>query len=151
LNRKEGGIFMQIHPILAFGGHTEKALHFYADKLGAEVIVKMRWKDSPDPEMRAAAPDPEKIMHATFRIGATTLMATDGIASLSQPDFKGITLALEAKDDAEARQLFAALGDGGQVQMPLAKTFWTSLSGMVIDRFGLSWMVNVANPEQRGV
>jgi PhnB protein len=73
-------------------------------------------------------------------------MATDGIETLTQPDIKGVTLNLEARDDSEARQLFAALSNGGTVQMPLSKTFWTSLSGMVLDRFGVSWMVNVASP-----
>ena len=136
---------MQVKPILAFSGRCEEALNFYTDALGAEVILMMRWKDSPDPEMCAAAHDvQEKIMHASFRIGETILMATDGLEVQDQPDFKGITLAIEAKDEAEAKHLFAALCNGGKVQMPLAKTFWSSLSGMAVDRFGLSWMVNVA-------
>ncbi len=140
---------MQVQTILAFGGHSEAAIKFYTKALGAELIVMMRWKDSPDPALRTASSDPEKIMHAAFRIGDTTLMATDGVETLKQPDFKGCTLAIEAKDDAEAKQLFAALSNGGQVQMPLAKTFWTSLSGMVVDRFGVSWMVNVASQAQK--
>ncbi|MFZ6872147.1 VOC family protein [Undibacterium sp. Di27W] len=135
---------MQIISILAFAGHSEAAIQFYVEALGAEVITLMRWKDSPDPAMHTVSSDPNKIMHASFRIGDTILMATDGIQTLAQPDIKGVTLNLEARDDAEARQLFAALSEGGQVQMPLAKTFWTSLSGMVTDRFGVSWMVNVA-------
>ncbi|MFZ6757020.1 VOC family protein [Undibacterium sp. Ji50W] len=135
---------MQVEAILAFGGHSEQALKFYTEALGAELIVMIRWKDSPDPVLRTVSSDPEKIMHASFRIGETTLMLTDGIDTLSQPDFKGITLNLGAKDDDEAKHLFAALSNGGQVQMPLAKTFWSSLSGMVVDRFGLSWMVNVS-------
>ncbi|MBI3729312.1 MAG: VOC family protein [Burkholderiales bacterium] len=137
---------MQVQAILAFGGHSEAAIQFYKEALGAEVIVMMRWKDSPDPALRTVSQDPEKIMHAALRIGDTTLMTTDGVETLKQPDFKGITLAIEAKDDAEAKQLFVALSNGGKVQMPLAKTFWTSLSGMVVDRFGVSWMVNVASP-----
>lgn len=136
---------MQVTSILAFGGRCEEALNFYTDALGAEVILMMRWKDSPDPEMRAAAKNVlDKVMHASFRIGQTTLMATDGIEVQSQPEFKGITLSIETKDDAEAKKLFAALCNGGKVQMPLVKTFWSSLSGMADDRFGLSWMVNVA-------
>ncbi|MFZ6776613.1 VOC family protein [Undibacterium sp. Ji83W] len=137
---------MQVETILAFGGHSEAAIQFYTEALGAEVIVMMRWKDSPDPALRAVSSDPDKIMHASFRIGNTTLMASDGVETLSQPDFKGFTLNLEARDDAEAEQFFSALSNGGKVQMPLAKAFWTSLSGMVVDRFGLSWMVNVASP-----
>ncbi|MBC3919518.1 VOC family protein [Undibacterium sp. CY18W] len=137
---------MQIQTILAFGGHSEAAIQFYQAAIGAEVQVMLRWKDSPDPAMRTVSSDPEKIMHASFRIGDTILMATDGIETLAQPDIKGITLNLEARDDSEARQLFAALSNGGNVQMPLTKTFWTSLSGMLTDRFGVSWMVNVAQP-----
>ncbi len=136
---------MQVQPILTFGGRCEEALKFYTQAVGSEVTTMMRWQDSPDPEMCFAAREiPGKIMHAAFRIGETTLMATDGLEILRQPDFKGITLAIEAKSDADVRRLFAALSDGGKVQMPLAKTFWTSLSGMLVDRFGLSWMVNVA-------
>ncbi|MFZ6639607.1 VOC family protein [Undibacterium sp. TC4M20W] len=135
---------MQVETILAFGGHSEAAIKFYEKALGAEVLVMMRWKDSPDPGLRKVSSDPDKIMHASFRIGNTTLMASDGIETLAHPDIKGVTLNLEAKDDAEAQKLFAALSDGGKVQMPLAKAFWTSLSGMVIDRFGVPWMINVA-------
>ena len=136
---------MQVQAILTFGGRCEEALKFYTRALDAQVTTLMRWHESPDPEMHVASlTTPENIMHAAFRIGETTVMATDGLAGSAQPDFQGITLALEAKDDADAKRLFAALSDGGKVQMPLAKTFWTSLSGMVVDRFGLAWMVNVA-------
>lgn len=139
---------MQVETILAFGGHSEAAIQFYTAALGAEVITMLRWKDSPDPAMRTVSADPDKIMHASFRIGNTILMTTDGIENLHQPDFKGFTLNLEAKDDADAQRLFAALSDGGKVQLPLARTFWSSLSGMVTDRFGVSWMVNVAEEEK---
>lgn len=135
---------MQVQAILAFNGQCEEALKFYSKALGAEVITMMRWKDSPDKEMCAAARDvADKIMHAAFRVGDTTLMATDGMEIQGKPIFKGVTLALEAANDDEAKRLFAALSDGGEVQMPLAKMFWTSLSGMVVDRFGVPWMVNV--------
>lgn len=139
---------MQVETILTFAGHSEAAIEFYQKTLAAEVIVMLRWKDSPDPAMRNVSSDPEKIMHASFRIGDTILMATDGIATLPQPDIRGVTLNLEARDDSEARQLFTALSDGGTIQMPLSKTFWTPLSGMLTDRFGVSWMVNVASPEE---
>ncbi|MGH8848474.1 MAG: VOC family protein, partial [Polaromonas sp.] len=89
----------------------------------------------------------EKIMHASFRIGETTVMASDGMVS-GKPEFKGISLSLSVPTDAEAKRLFGALSDGGQVQMPLAKTFFASSFGMVADRFGVSWMVIVAPAEQ---
>ncbi|MFZ6656454.1 VOC family protein [Undibacterium sp. TJN19] len=138
---------MQVETILAFGGHSEAAIKFYTETLGAELIVMIRWKDSPDPALRAVSSDPDKIMHASFRLGETILMATDGVETLNQPDIRGVTLNLEADDDNEAKRLFAALSNGGKVQMPLAKTFWSSLSGMVADRFGVSWMVNVRSEE----
>lgn len=137
---------MQVHPILAFNGRGDEALEYYCRTIGAEVTTMMRWKESPDPGMRAVAQGFEdKIMHATFRIGETTLMATDGITATGEPVFKGITLSLDAPNDAETKRLFTALSDGGQVQMPLAKMFWSSSSGMVTDRFGVSWMVNTAS------
>lgn len=136
---------MQVQTILTFGGQCEEALKFYTQAVGAEVTALLRWQDSPDPEICFAARGvPEKIMHAAFRVGDTTLMATDGLEKFSRPDFKGVTLAVEVRRDGDARRLFAALGDGGRVVMPLAKAFWTPLSGMVVDRYGLSWMVNVA-------
>jgi PhnB protein len=137
---------MQVQPILAFNGRGAEALEFYCKALGAEVTTIMRWKDSPDPGMRAGARGFEdKIMHAALRIGETTLMATDGMNAPGAAVFEGFTLSLQAADDAEAARLFAALGDGGQVRMPLAKVFWASSSGMVTDRFGVSWMVNTAS------
>src|SRR5258706_5882673 len=136
---------MQVQPILTFNGRCEEALEFYRKALGAEVTTLMHWKDSPDPGMRARARGFEdKIMHATFRIGKSTLMASDGMNDPGEAVFKGITLSLDALDDAEAKRLFEALSDGGTVQMPLGKVFWSSSFGMVTDRFGVPWMVNAA-------
>lgn len=84
-----------------------------------------------------------KIMHASFRIGETTVMASDG-RCLGKPSFQGFSLSITAPNDTEADRLFAALADGGQVQMPLTKTFFSSRFGMVADRFGVSWMIIVA-------
>jgi PhnB protein len=82
-------------------------------------------------------------MHASLRIGDSTVLASDGRCE-GRPSFEGFALSLTVPDDAAAERLFAALGDGGQVQMPLAKTFFASRFGMVADRFGVSWMVYVA-------
>jgi PhnB protein len=86
-------------------------------------------------------------MHAEFRIGATTLMASDGMAS-GQPAFAGISLSMLVADVKEAERLFGLLSDGGQVQMPLGPTFFSPGFGMVADRFGVSWMVVVQAPGQ---
>lgn len=140
---------MQVQPYLFFDGRCEEALAFYGKALGAQVTVMMRYRDSPVPAQggpEGCAPMPgDKIMHANFQIGETQLMASDGMA-LGQAQFKGFSLSIAAPDDAEARRIFEALAEGGQVQMPLAATFFASSFGMVADRFGVSWMVIVPLP-----
>jgi PhnB protein len=131
---------MQVLAYLNFAGRCEEALEFYKTRAGAEVTTVMRWSDSPDPEMKAPPGHDNKIMHAAFKIGETTLMADDGMGT-KKAEFKGITLALSAASDADTQRLFDALGDGGSVQMPLTKTFWTSSFGMLTDPFGVPWMV----------
>ena len=137
---------MNIQAYLTFGGRCEEALEFYKKSLGAEVTGMMRWKDSPDAAMKPPPGFENKIMNAAFRIGQTGLMADDGMAE-KPADFKGMTLAIEVADDAEAKRTFSALGEGGKVSMPLMKTFWTSSFGMLTDKFGVPWMVNVAAPK----
>jgi PhnB protein len=132
---------MQLSPYLFFDGRTEEALNFYRDAIGADVVMMLRWKDSPDPQMTPPGGDASKVMHARFRVGDTTVMASDGREG--QPAFQGFALNITAKNAAEAERLFGALGAGGQVQMPLSKTFFSPSFGMVADRFGVSWMVYV--------
>lgn len=132
---------MQVQTYLNFNGRCEEAIEFYRRTLGAEVEMLMRMKDNPSPEQCVPGHD-DKIMHASWRIGDTRLMASDG-RCLGKPDFQGFSLSLLVQTEAEAERLFAALGDGGQVQMPLAKTFWSPRFGMVTDRFGISWMISV--------
>jgi PhnB protein len=136
---------MQVQPYLSFDGRCEEALDFYRKALGAEVTMMLRFKDHPQPqEMSMMPPDAgEKIMHASLRIGESRVMASDGRCQ-GKPNFKGISLSLTVAKEAEAEGLFAALSEGGKVQMPLAKTFFSPRFGMVADRFGVSWMVIVA-------
>jgi PhnB protein len=134
---------MHVQPYLFFEGRCEEALEFYRRALGAEVEMLMRFKDSPDPGACPAGAQ-DKVMHASFRIGDSTVMASDGRCQ-GQPSFQGIALSLTAADDAEAERLFGALAEGGQVQVPLAKTFFSSRFGMLSDRFGVPWMVVVAS------
>ena len=137
---------MLVQPYLFFDGRCEEALEFYRTALGAEVTMLMRFKESPEPMSPDMCPpgSEEKVMHASFRIGETTLMASDGRAQ-GKPMFQGFSLSLSAASDAEAERLYTALGDGGQVQMPLGKTFYASSFGMVADRFGVSWMIITAS------
>lgn len=132
---------MQVEPYLFFEGRCEEALEFYRKTLGAEVTTLMRYRESPDPEMIRPGTE-NKVMHANVRIGSSTLMASDGLCE-GHPSFKGFSLSLTLADEAEAKRLFAALSEGGQVEMPLTKTFWSPCFGMVTDRFGVSWMILV--------
>ena len=132
---------MQIQPYLFFNGRCEEALEFYRKTLNAEIVMLMRFKDSPDP-VNCASAGLEKIMHASFRVGETTLLASDGRCEGSL-NFKGFALTLNVPNAAEAERLFTALSDGGVVLMPLAKTFYAEKFGMLADRFGVNWMIIV--------
>ena len=134
---------MKVQAYITFGGRCEEALEFYKKSIGAEITGLLRWKESPDKSIKTPPGYEEKVMNAAFHIGETELMADDGIGEASA-QFKGMTLAIEVVDDAEAKRVFTALGEGGIVTMPLAKTFWTSSFGMLTDKFGVPWMVNVA-------
>jgi len=136
---------MQLQPYLFFEGRCEEAIEFYRSALGAEVTMLMRFKDNPEPPPPGTVPpgSENKVMHANFRIGDTTVLASDGRCG-GRPTFQGFSLALTPKTDAEAERLFASLAAGGQVQQPLIKTFFSSRFGVVADRFGVSWMVYVA-------
>ncbi len=137
---------MQVQPYLFFDGRCEEAVEFYRRALGAEVTMLMRFKDSPEPQGQDCAVPPgaeDKVMHASLRIGDTTVLASDGRCQ-GRPSFQGFSLSLTAPAEAEAERLFAALADGGEVQTPLSKTFFSPRVGMVADRFGVSWMIYVA-------
>jgi PhnB protein len=136
---------MQVQSYLCFEGRCEEAIEFYKKALGAKVDMLMRFKDSPEPPQPGCmAPGSEdKIMHASLQIGDTRVMASDGRCT-GNPKFEGFALSLDAKTEPEADRLFNALADGGQVQMPLTKTFFAPRFGMVADRFGVTWMIIVA-------
>ena len=133
---------MKVQPYLFFDGRCEEALDFYKRALGAEVTAMMRFNEAPDPPPPGMiAPGSEsKIMHASLRIGETEVMASDG-RSMGRPEFKGVSLSLSVPSEAEADRLFGMLAEGGQVQMPIGRTFFSPRFGMVADRFGVSWMV----------
>ena len=131
-----------VQPYLFFGGRCEEALQFYRDALGAELEMLMRFKESPEPTPGMPECFADKVMHASFRIGGTTLMASDGRCD-GPATFDGFSLSITVSDEAEADRIFAALGDGGLVTMPLEKTFWAPKFGMLTDRFGVGWMVSV--------
>jgi PhnB protein len=124
-------------------------VEFYRKAVGAQVDMIMRYKESPEPPPPGRIPPgfENKIMHTSFRIGQTTIMASDG-CSADSPKFEGFSLALSVTTEAEADRAFKALAEGGKVEMPLVKTFWSPKFGMLTDRFGIGWMVSVMHSGQ---
>lgn len=138
-----------VHAYLNFNGRCEEAVEFYRHALGAEVDMMMRFEDAPKggecPPDEAGKITPSKIMHSSFRIGGTMVMASDCRCE-GESKFEGFSLSLTVTTESEADHYFAALAEGGKVDMPLAQTFWSPRFGVVSDRFGVSWMVNVMTP-----
>lgn len=135
---------MRIEAYLFFNGRCEDAIEFYRKALGAEVQMLMRNRDATEKPPPGTLPpgSDDKVMHANLRVGSSILMVSDGRCD-GRPEFKGFSLSLDAATEAEAEHMFNALADGGTVQVPLAKTFWSPKFGMVADRFGVGWMVSV--------
>jgi PhnB protein len=131
-----------IQPYLIFNGRCEEAIEFYRQAVGAEVTMLLRFKEAPDQSMCPPGSE-NKVMHASLNVGDSVILASDGGQCTGQAAFSGFSLSLTVKDVADANRFFAALADGGKVQMPQAKTFFSPSFGMVIDRFGMSWMVYV--------
>jgi PhnB protein len=133
-----------VQPYLFFNGDCEQAVEFYRKAIGAQAGALMRFKDSPEPTPPGMlAPGYEnKVMHTEFRVGETTIMASDGCGT-EKTRFQGFSLALAVATEAEADRYFNALAAGGKVNMPLSKTFWSPRFGMLEDRFGIGWMINV--------
>ncbi|MCW5557443.1 MAG: VOC family protein [Verrucomicrobiae bacterium] len=134
-----------ISAYLNFDGRCAEALAFYQKALGAEVQELKHFKDAP-PSEGCGPSNPNLIMHAAFRVGATLVMASD-CHGAGKPTFAGVSLALGVVDAEDAARCFEALADGGSVCMPLGTTFWSPAFGVVTDRFGVSWMIN-AVPSQ---
>ena len=136
----------QVQPYLFFGGRCDEALEFYRSALGAQIDFVMRFNESPEAAKPGTLPPgfEQKVMHATFRIGDSTLMGSDGNEVGAK--FSGFSLSLNVPTEAEAKRLFTLLAAGGEVGLPIAKTFWSPCFGMVTDRFGIAWMVSVPGP-----
>ncbi|HMB94521.1 MAG TPA: VOC family protein [Tepidisphaeraceae bacterium] len=136
---------MKVQPYLFFEGRCEEAIEYYRSALGAELSMMMRFKESPVPHQPGTLPpgSENKVMHATLRIGETIVQASDGRCT-GKPSFAGFSLTIVTPNEADAERFFAALSEGGQVQMPMTKTFFSPKFGMVADKFGVSWMIYVA-------
>jgi PhnB protein len=136
--------FMDVQTTLNFYGRTEEAVNFYCRTIEAETLFMMRFRDCPDPSQRRPGLE-EKIFHATFRIGPTEIRASDcGCENPpAKTTFAGFAFLLRVETPEKAERFFAALGDGGQIQIPLVETFFAARYGIVIDRFGISWKIMV--------
>jgi PhnB protein len=135
---------MSLTPYLFFNGRAEEAAEFYRRALDAKVSMLMRYSDSPEPHPPGMVQPgfENKVMHMTLQIGDSTLHGADDCTG-AQSMFQGFSLSLTAADETQARRLFDRLADGGKVQMPPTKTFFSPLFGMLQDRFGVGWMVLV--------
>ena len=132
---------MQLQPYLFFDGRCDEAIDFYKRAVGAEVVMLMRFKDTPASAPQMHPPEmAERVMHARLRIGDATVFVSDGRCG-GKPKFDGFSLAITAPTSADADRIFAALGEGGQVIMPIGKTFFSPRFGMLADRFGVPWQV----------
>jgi len=133
---------MHVQPYLYFDGRTEEAVEFYKTAVGATVEALMRWKDSPDKSMCSPGSE-NKIMHGSIHIGDANVLVSDG-RNTGKPKFDGFALTISTKTEAEANKIFAALAAGGKITMPQAKTFFSARFGMLADKFGVNWIVLVA-------
>ncbi|WP_035057978.1 VOC family protein [Andreprevotia chitinilytica] len=131
---------MQVQSYLFFYGRCDEALAFYADTLGAQITFLTRFKDAP-PEQGIPGWE-DKVMHANFQVGETQLMASDGMGPQESSKMKGCSLSIGADSFEQGERVFKALAEGGEVVMPYQATFWASGFGMLVDKFGVHWMVN---------
>lgn len=138
-----------IQPYLFFGGRCQEALDFYSATIGAKIDMVMQFKDSPDPVPADSIPPgfETKVMHSAFRVGNTVIMASDGCTE--DAGFKGFSLSLSLPTEADTDRVFELLAKDGSVQMPLGKTFWSPRFGVLTDKFGIGWMVTVADPRAK--
>ena len=137
---------MQMNQYLSFKGDCEAAFKFYEQNLGAQLGALFRYGGSPMAgDVSAGWSD--KIMHGSLTLGGQVLMGGD-VAPDRYEEPKGFSLSLQINNPAEAERVFHALAQGGRVLMPLEKTFWAALFGMIVDRFGIPWLINCEDPKQ---
>lgn len=138
-----------VQPYLFFSGRCEEALNFYHNAVSAQIGMVMRFNESPTPPPPGTLQPgfENKVMHSEFKIGESTILASDGCDDKTKPS--GFSLALIAANESEANRTFDGLSKDGSIQMPLTKTFWSPSYGMLTDKFGISWMVMVLNPEPK--
>ena len=131
-------------PYLGFDGQCEEAFKFYEKALGGKIVMMMRLADAP-PEVPRTPETERRVMHARLKVGDRYLMGGDAPQQMfSKP--QGFCVSIQVDEAADAERVFAALAEGGKINMPLAPTFWSERFGMLIDKFGIPWMVNCEKP-----
>jgi PhnB protein len=131
---------VQLNPYLVFNGECEAAFKFYAECLGGEIEAMMPHRGTPV-EQHVAAEARDKILHARLKVGDEVLMGSDALSGRYEEP-KGFSVSLQLENPADAERIFRALAEKGTIRMPLEKTFWAQRFGMLVDRFGMRWMVN---------
>ncbi len=132
---------MQLNPYLSFDGRCESAFKFYEKALGGKIVAMMTYGDTP---MKDQSP-PEshgKIAHVRLTVGDKLLIGSDASSSGCYEPTKGMTVMLGVDEPSEAERVFKALSENATVQMPIAETFWARRFGMLVDQFGIPWMIN---------
>jgi PhnB protein len=136
---------MQVNPYLSFEGQCEAAFRFYAQCLGGQVGALFRYAGSPLAD-QFPTDWQDKVMHGNLTLGGLALMGADVTAEQYEAP-KGFSLSIQLKDTTEAERIFRELSEGGSVVMALEKTFWAERFGIVVDRFGIQWLINCEGSE----
>jgi PhnB protein len=135
---------MQLNPYLLFNGQCEEAFKFYEQTLGGKIEAMMTHVGTPA-EKQVPLEWRDKILHARMTVGNELLMGSDAPPGRYEAP-KGFSVSLQLKDVAKAERIFNALAENGKVQMPFQQTFWAARFGMLVDRFGIPWMINCEQP-----
>jgi PhnB protein len=131
---------MELNPYLNFDGQCEAAFRFYERCLGGQIVTMMNHEDSPMADQVPAGWG-KRIMHARLSVGESVLMGSDSPPEHHEKP-QGFAVSLQFKEPAEAERVFCELAEGGTISMPIQQTFWAVRFGMLVDRFGIPWMIN---------
>lgn len=138
----------QLDPYLFFNGNCAEAMRFYETTLGGKIEMMMQASEAPVPMEKGGRGD--AILHASLVVDGRRLLASDWMSPDPYPGLRGVSLAIAYPTVEEAKRKFEALAAGGKINMPLDKTFWMEIFGMLTDRYGMHWMVSGGKPAQPG-
>lgn len=132
---------MQLNPYLTFNGNCEEAMNFYADVLGGEISMMMRFSEAPN---GSSFPKEihNKIMHCTLECNGIIIMGSDNTGQMPFNQGNNYHLSLNIKSEDEAYAIYKSLAEGGKELMPFQEVFWGGKFGMLVDKFGVQWMVS---------